>query len=165
MSTASTALTMKVESGSPYQLNQEQVSFEELCRMHTVANRVQILKASTALLSHVKSAAKEASKAAGKQNLLEDTEVGDDTISEPIWLILTTKKHITDQKRLKPTRIAVPNPLNTSSTSKICLITADPQRTYKDIVASPAFPSELSSRIGKVVGIDKLKKKWSQYEA
>lgn len=59
----------------------------------------------------------------------------------------------------------MPHPLNTSSTTTICLITADPQRTYKDIVASPGFPSELGSRITKVVGISKIKAKWTQYEA
>ena len=78
---------------------------------------------------------------------------------------LSTKKHIADKKRLKPTKIQLPFPLNTSPTLSICLITADPQRTYKDLVTSPAFPAELSKRITKVVGIDKIKKKFSQYEA
>jgi ribosome biogenesis protein UTP30 len=59
----------------------------------------------------------------------------------------------------------VPHPLNTSETTTICLIVADPQRTYKDIVASPAFPASLQKRITKVVGVDKLKKKYKQYEA
>lgn len=55
--------------------------------------------------------------------------------------------------------------MNTLPTLTICLITVDPQRTYKDLIASPAFPSALSARITKVVGIDKIRKKWSQYEA
>jgi ribosome biogenesis protein UTP30 len=83
----------------------------------------------------------------------------------PIWLTITTKKHIVDTKRLKPHKISLPHPLNTSPNTSICLITADPQRTYKDIVASPAFPSELASRITRVVGIKKIKAKWTQYEA
>ncbi|KAF5871050.1 putative electron transfer flavoprotein alpha-subunit protein [Botrytis fragariae] len=61
--------------------------------------------------------------------------------------------------------VTVPHSLNTSTTTTICLIVADPQRTYKDIVASAAFPAELSKRITKVVGVDKLKKKYKQYEA
>ncbi|KAE8452591.1 hypothetical protein EG329_013850 [Mollisiaceae sp. DMI_Dod_QoI] len=152
MAPSSTALTTKVEDGSPYQLSSE-----------------QILKASKALLSHIKSSTAEVSKSSGKQSLLptsdEEDEDADDSLSTPIWLTLTTKKHITDAKRLKPARIAVPHSLNTSSSTTICLITADPQRTYKDIVASPAFPTELASRITKVVGLDKIRKKWTQYEA
>lgn len=92
-----------------------------------------------------------------------DEEEEDQSVA--IWFQLTTKKHITDTKRLKPGKIAVPHSLNSSPTTTICLITADPQRTYKDIVSSPAFPAELGSRITRVVGIAKLKAKWTQYEA
>jgi ribosome biogenesis protein UTP30 len=128
-----------------------------------------VLKASKALLSHIKSTTQETTSSSGKKSLLagaddEDEDNSPDN-SNPIWLTLTTKKHITDQKRLKPSKISLPNPLNTSSNLRICLITADPQRTYKDIIASPAFPSELSARISKVVGVDKIRKKWTQYEA
>jgi ribosome biogenesis protein UTP30 len=77
---------------------------------------------------------------------------------------LSPRRNI-DQRRLKPAKIQLPHPLNTSSTTKICLIVADPQRLYKDIVASPAFPAELGARITKVVGISKIRSKWSQYEA
>ena len=125
---------------------------------------LQLLKASKALLKHISSSEKETSKKSGKKSLIADSE-GDDNTSTPIWLTLTTKKHITDTKRLKPAKISIPHPLNTSETTTICLITADPQRTYKDIIASPAFPSELSARITKVVGIQKIKAKWTQYEA
>lgn len=124
----------------------------------------QTLKASTALLKHIKSSEKEASKTADKKTLITD-EDDEDESSTPIWLSLTTKKHIIDQKRFKPAKIALPHPLNTSSTTKICLIVADPQRTYKDIVASPAFPAALGARITKVVGVSKIRSKWSQYEA
>ncbi|KUJ17047.1 ribosomal protein L1 [Mollisia scopiformis] len=147
----STALTTKVEGDPPYQLNSEQT-----------------LKASKALLSHIQSSAAELTKSSGKQSLLpteDDDEEADDSLSTPIWLTLTTKKHITDTKRLKPSRITVPHPLNSSTSTTICLIVADPQRTYKDIVSSPAFPPELAARITKVVGLDKIKKKWTQYEA
>jgi len=106
-------------------------------------------------------------KKSNKRNLLAATEDGEDTeLDETIvWLNLTTKKHIVDQKRLKPAKISLPHPLNTSATNTICLITADPQRTYKDIVASPAFPAELRSRITRVIGVQKIKAKFHQYEA
>jgi len=137
--------------------------------LHTsVLTILQTLKASKALLAHIKSSEQERSKAGGKKSLIKDdsdSDVEEDSSSEPIWLLLTTKKHIVDQKRLKPTKIALPHPLNTSETSTICLITADPQRTYKDLVASPAFPAALSKRITKVVGVKKIQKKWTQYEA
>jgi ribosome biogenesis protein UTP30 len=128
---------------------------------------VQTLKASKALLKHIKSTEKRKTKASGKKSLVADNDSEDDQdlTSPPIWLTLTTKKHIVDQKRLKPSKITLPHPLNTSPTTTICLITADPQRTFKDLIASPAFPSALSARITKVVGVKKIEKKWTQYEA
>lgn len=146
MSPTSTALTTKVENGSPYQLDPQQT-----------------LKASKALIKHMKSAKTNQSNT--KQSLLADAEEEEEASSAAIYLTVTTKKHITDQKRLKPSKITVPHPLNTSNASTICLITCEPQRTYKDIVASPAFPSELASRITRVIDIKKLKTKYKQYEA
>jgi ribosome biogenesis protein UTP30 len=110
---------------------------------------------------------KEKAKTSSKRNLLAATEdEHDEELNEtPVWLNLTTKKHIIDQKRLKPAKVSLPHPLNTSATTTICLITADPQRTYKDIVASPAFPSDLRSRITRVIGVHKIKAKFHQYEA
>lgn len=59
---------------------------------------------------------------------------------------------------------ALPHPLNTSSTTTICLITAEPQRTYKDVVAHPAFPADLRTRITRVIDVSKLKSKYKQFE-
>ncbi|EPE26424.1 Ribosomal protein L1 [Glarea lozoyensis ATCC 20868] len=146
MAPASNALTLKAENGTPYQLSHDQV-----------------LRASKALLVHVKKSEKEEKTSDGKKSLLEDDE--DDDIAAPIWLNLATKKHIVDKKRLKPSKIALPHSLNTSENTKICLIVADPQRKYKDIVADPAFPAEWASRISKVVGIKKIKKKHNTFEA
>jgi ribosome biogenesis protein UTP30 len=95
----------------------------------------------------------------------EDDEEEAELDEMPIWLTLTTKKHIVDAKRLKPGKIALPHSLHSSATTTICLITADPQRTYKDLVASPAFPAELGARITRVIGVSKLKSKYGQYEA
>lgn len=126
------------------------------------------MKASSALLKHLKSAEKEAAEKAPKKNLLAATDDSDDEGGDngtPIWLLLTTKKHIIDTTRLKPNKVSVPHPLNTDPSTTICLITANPQRTYKDLIASPAFPSELSARITRVIDVTKLKNKYKQYEA
>ena len=48
---------------------------------------------------------------------------------------------------------------------KICLITIDPQRTFKDLIAHPSFPTSLSSQIGRVVGLSKIKAKLKSYES
>lgn len=44
-----------------------------------------------------------------------------------------------------------------ANATRVCLITADPQRAYKDIVAHPSFPKELGAKIARVIGIAKLK--------
>ncbi|KAF9781921.1 hypothetical protein IL306_012768 [Fusarium sp. DS 682] len=121
----------------------------------------QTLKASKALLAHIKKAAKQKVEESSKRNLLDDDE---DPNNTPIWLNLTTKRHIVDKARLQPGKISLPHSLNNDETT-ICLITAEPQRAYKDIVASEEFPAELSKRITRVVDFGKLKAKYSQYEA
>ncbi|KAJ0306638.1 hypothetical protein COL5a_006003 [Colletotrichum fioriniae] len=123
----------------------------------------QTLKASKALLAHIKKAAKEKSEESGKKNLLADET--EDLASQPIWLTLTTKRHIADSARLKPGKITLPHPLNQDEDSTICLITADPQRAYKNIVASEEFPEALRKRITRVVDVAHLKSKFKQYEA
>lgn len=125
------------------------------------------MKASKALIKHIKKAEKGSAEKSGKRDLLagDDEEDSDDLDQIPIWLNITTKKHIVDTKRLKPGKVALPHSLNSSPTTTICLITADPQRAYKDIVASPAFPAELRSRITRVIGLKKIKAKYHQYEA
>ncbi|KAF2456122.1 ribosomal protein L1p/L10e family-domain-containing protein [Lineolata rhizophorae] len=153
MAPAATELTTKVQSGSPYQLDQS-----------------QILRASEALVKHIASEEQRSSGEAPKKNLLADDDASsdeakgnDDTV--PVWLIVTTKKHIVNKARLKPGKIPLPHPLNTDPGTRICLITADPQRTYKDIVAHPSFPSDLGPRIARVIGISKLRAKYKAYEA
>ncbi|KAK1980713.1 ribosomal protein L1p/L10e family-domain-containing protein [Colletotrichum cereale] len=126
----------------------------------------QTLKASKALLAHIKKAAKEKSEESGKKNLLADLDDEEANIAQqPIWLTLTTKRHIADSARLKPGKIALPHPLNTDEESTICLITADPQRAYKNIVASDEFPEALRKRVTRVVDLAHLKSKFKQYEA
>ncbi|KAJ5953379.1 hypothetical protein N7454_000275 [Penicillium verhagenii] len=148
---SSTTLTTKVTSGSPYQLDKPQVT-----------------KASSALLRYIKSNQEEKEKSATKKTLIGDNDSDDEETpmnNEAVWLILTTKKHVVDKNRLKPGKISLPHSLNSSPSLSICLITADPQRGVKDIVADPSFPKELSSRIDKVIGFSKLKARYQSFES
>lgn len=113
---------------------------------------------------------KKQSEASTKKNLLagsdeSDEEDGSSGEDVPVWLILTTKKHIVDKNRLKPGKIPVPNSLFASENLSVCLITADPQRAVKDVVADSAFPQSLSSRITKVIGFSKLKDRYKSFES
>ncbi|CAG8011917.1 unnamed protein product [Penicillium salamii] len=151
MGSSNTQLTSKVTSGSPYQLD-----------------KPQALKASTALLKHIKSTQQEQEKTATKKTLIGDNDSDDEDAAiknEAVWLVLTTKQHVVDKNRLKPGKIAIPHSLNTSPSLSICLITADPQRGVKDIIADSTFPQDLSSRIGKVIGFSKLKARYSSFES
>ena len=84
---------------------------------------------------------------------------------EPIWLILTTKRFLTDQKHLKPRKVSLPHSLHDSSDISICLITPEPQRQFKDAIAHPSFPTTLSKRITKVISIKKLEAKYRSFES
>ncbi|KAJ5322538.1 Ribosomal protein L1 [Penicillium brevicompactum] len=151
MGSSNTQLTSKVTSGSPYQLD-----------------KPQALKASTALLKHIKSTQQEQEKTATKKTLIGDNDSDDEdaaTKNEAVWLVLTTKQHVVDKNRLKPGKIAIPHSLNTSPSLSICLITADPQRGVKDIIADSTFPQDLSSRIEKVIGFSKLKARYQSFES
>ncbi|KAL9591526.1 MAG: hypothetical protein Q9179_007632, partial [Wetmoreana sp. 5 TL-2023] len=153
MAPESTALTTRVASGSPYQLDQSQ----------------KTLKASSALLKHIVTQSVRKEAASNTKSLLkafsDSSDENEFSESEPIWLVLTTKKHIVDQHRLKPGKIPLPHPLNQSPTTTICLITSDPQRQTKDTIAHPSFPTSLAPRITKVIGISKLKARYKSFES
>ncbi|KZZ86577.1 Ribosomal protein L1 [Ascosphaera apis ARSEF 7405] len=151
MTESTGALTKKVASGSPYQLDNDQVT-----------------RATKALLKHIKSESKSKATQSGKKSLLAegDSDSEDELENEtPIWLIMTTKQHIVDKNRLKPGKIPVPHSLNTSESLRICLLTADPQRAVKDVIADPSFPTSLSSRITTIIGFSKLKAKYHTFES
>ncbi|KAI4096313.1 MAG: hypothetical protein LQ344_001139 [Seirophora lacunosa] len=151
MALTMTALTTKEASRSPYQLDQPQT-----------------LKASTALLKRIKSETDRKEAASATKSLIRTEDSSDEKDSsdaEPIWLVLTTKRNIADQRRLKPGKIPLPHPLNTSPTTTTCLITCDPQRQVKDVLAHPSFPTSLASRITKVIGISKLKARYQPFES
>ncbi|KAH8681044.1 ribosomal protein L1p/L10e family-domain-containing protein [Xylariales sp. PMI_506] len=126
----------------------------------------QTLKASKALLAHMKKASKEKEEKAEKKNLLAAGSDDESLLNEqPIWLTLTTKRHISDTNRLKPGKIVLPHPLNTDPEVSVCLISADPQRHYKNLIASEEFPELWRKRITRVIDVGKLKAKFSQYDA
>ncbi|CRK23532.1 hypothetical protein BN1708_018033, partial [Verticillium longisporum] len=120
------------------------------------------LKASKALLAHIQKSATESAQNSDKKKLLEDED--DVAAQTPIWLTLTTKRHIADTNKLKPGRVPVPHSFHAED-STICLIVASPQRAYKDAVDDEAFPEALRKRITRVIDINHLQKKFSQYEA
>ena len=152
MAADSKSLTTKVASGTPYQLDPSQT-----------------LRAATALLKKIGSDSVARKDNGGKANLLEDADEDEDSdeTATTVWLNVTTKKHILDQRKMKPGKIIVPFPLQSAASPslRICLITADPQRKYKDIIASERFPAQLSSRILRVLGTEKLKAKYKTYES
>lgn len=83
----------------------------------------------------------------------------------PIWMTVTTKRHIHDSKKLQPAKIVLPHPLHDDPEATICLIVADPQRHYKNAVASDDFPQHLRNRVTRVIDLKHLTAKFKQYEA
>ncbi|KAI1271951.1 electron transfer flavoprotein alpha-subunit [Xylaria sp. FL0933] len=122
------------------------------------------LRASKALVAHLKSEAeKKAATAEKKELLADDDDVG--SLGEtPVFVTFTTKRHLTESRNLKPTKIPTPFPIETDPEKGICLIVADPQRHYKNLVADPDFPEDLRKNVSRVIDFGKLKKKYSAYE-
>jgi ribosome biogenesis protein UTP30 len=129
----------------------------------------QTLKASSALLRHIKSEAKRKEEQAATKSLLatndDSSAEGDSDQAEPIWLVITTKKHVVDKKRLKPGKIPLPHSLYKPTSSTICLITADPQRSFKDVIDHPAFPTSIATQITQTIGISKLLTRYRSFES
>jgi len=127
------------------------------------------LKAASALLSHIKSETKRKEEQASAKSLLAATEDGsaeeESSQAGPIWLVITTKRHVVDQKRLKPGKILLPHSLYKPASSTICLITADPQRSFKDVIAHPSFPTTIATQITRIIGISKLLTRYRSFES
>ncbi|KAI1817914.1 electron transfer flavoprotein alpha-subunit [Poronia punctata] len=120
------------------------------------------LRASKALIAHLKSEAEKKVANAAKKPLLADE---DDVTGEiPVFVTFTTKRHPTESRNLKPTKIPTPFPVDTETDKGICLIVADPQRHYKNLVADSEFPEDLRKNVSRIIDFGKLKKKFSSYE-
>jgi ribosome biogenesis protein UTP30 len=112
----------------------------------TQLDRAQVHKAVVALLTHV-----ERTRA---NNLLDDDAL-------PIHVLVGTKavpKAVGKATQDKAVPLPLPYPFVSLDTAEICLITKDPQRTYKDKLAAAGLRA-------KVIGVSKLKKKYHPYEA
>ena len=129
----------------------------------------QTLKASSALLKHIRTKA-EAKEAISKTMSLLPSERSSTNDSSPsdteaIWLVLTGKKFLADKRNLKPRKIALPHSLYTSPSTSICLITPEPQRLFKDAIAHPSFPTHVSKCITRVIDLKKLEAKYYSFES
>ena len=80
-------LTTTVANGSPYQLDPAQVE-----------------KAATALVAHMRKHAQSQEEKAGKKSLVADEDDAEES-DEPIFLNISTKTHVHDSQRLKPTKL------------------------------------------------------------
>ncbi|KAF1836470.1 ribosomal L1 domain-containing 1 [Decorospora gaudefroyi] len=138
-------LTTKATNGTPYQLDPSQVE-----------------RAAKALVAHMKKHVEEKEAEAPKMNLADDEDEAEES-DQPIFLSLSTKKQIGNTKSLKPVPIKLPHPIIANDV-RICIFTKDPQRAYKDLVASDAFPAALGAKVQRVLGVDKLKKRYKAYE-
>ncbi|KIK69980.1 hypothetical protein GYMLUDRAFT_53104 [Collybiopsis luxurians FD-317 M1] len=108
----------------------------------------QCKKAVDALYSHVSKIS--AQKA--ETQLLPDVEPS-------FWLTVALKKQ-PQGSALKVFKIPVAHPIVDPRKESICLITKDPQRTYKDLLADNNI-----NFIHRVVGISKLKGKFKAFDA
>jgi ribosome biogenesis protein UTP30 len=82
-------LTTKVANGTPYQLDPAQVE-----------------RAAKALVSHMKKHVEEKDEKAAVKNLADDEDEAEDN-DQPIFLSVSTKKHVNDTNKLKPTKVSV----------------------------------------------------------
>ncbi|ORY15372.1 ribosomal protein L1 [Neocallimastix californiae] len=105
-------------------------------------NEAQVNKATSALLKYF-----ETTK---KNDLLAD--------ESPVWLVLATKIP-PEHSKVKPIRIPLKYPIYNKD-AEVCLITKDPQSEYKEMLKEQGI-----TRINKVIGVTKLKKKYKPYEA
>ena len=82
-------LTTKATNGTPYQLDPSQVE-----------------RAAKALVAHMKKHVEEKEEEAAVKNLADDEDEAEEN-DQPIFLSVSTKKHVSDSNRLKPTKMSV----------------------------------------------------------
>ncbi|KAL5117808.1 proteasome-interacting protein cic1 [Pleosporales sp. CAS-2024a] len=138
-------VTTNVANGTPHELDPSQVE-----------------RAAKALVSHMKKHAEQREEKNAVKNLADDEDEAKDN-DQPIFLSIATKKHINNTTSLKPTKIALPHPIIPDDV-RVCIFTKDPQRAYKDVVASDAFPATLRQKLVRVLGVEKLKKRYKSFE-
>jgi ribosome biogenesis protein UTP30 len=87
---AEAPLTTKAASGTPYQLDPAQVE-----------------RAANALVAHMKKHASAKQEVAATKDLLADDDDDVQENDQPIFLSVSTKKHVNNTNRLKPTKMSV----------------------------------------------------------
>ncbi|KAI9092711.1 ribosomal protein L1/ribosomal biogenesis protein [Phlyctochytrium arcticum] len=112
-------------------------------------NEKQVAKAVKALLAYEKK--KASAKEDNSSNLLDDTD------AKGVHLIVTTRK-MPEKLRVVPQRIPLKHPLYADS--EVCLITKDPQRTFKTLLEEKNVKG-----LSRVIGVQKVKAKFHPYEA
>ncbi|GJQ13816.1 hypothetical protein GpartN1_g5607.t1 [Galdieria partita] len=85
-----------------------------------------------------------------RQSLLKESE-------DFIFLIVTFKQ-IPERKAWKPCALPLPHPIYVAGESEVCFIVKDPQRQIKDYLAEHNLKG-----ISKVIGVSKLRKKYSTF--
>lgn len=81
-----------------------------------------------------------------------------DSKTSHLFITIGLKK-IPEKKRIKPIQIPLTHPYRKDA-DQVCLITKDPQNDYKNLLKQKRITS-----IHKVIGIEKLRKKYQPYEA
>jgi len=110
----------------------------------------QVTKAVAALCKHL-----EGSKA----SLLDDETGSTMHLQIALNKMPKGRDQTLSRKQHKPHILSLPHPARTLGECDVCLFTKDPQREYKDKLAAAQV-----ERV-KVIGIDKLRKKYVEYEA
>lgn len=71
--------------------------------------------------------------------------------------------HLVERSASLTSHSKLPHPIIATDV-RICIFTKDPQRAYKDLVASDAFPTALRAKVQRVLGVEKLKKRYKAFE-
>ncbi|KAI8929433.1 ribosomal protein L1p/L10e family-domain-containing protein [Entophlyctis helioformis] len=120
-------------------------------------DKTQVEKATRALLAFVQKKDREASTK-GSKKPTNDLIAEADGKPEALWAIIATKK-LPMKLHIKPISIPLPHAILPAN-AEVCLITKDPQREFKDLVASAGI-----TRVSRVIGVSKLRSKFKPYEA
>jgi len=77
----------------------------------------------------------------------------------PVSVIVALKR-MPDRARIKPTLLPLSTPLHVPGEAEVCLFVKDPQRAVKDYFAAAGD----SGGVTRVMGLDKLRKRYRTYE-
>lgn len=114
----------------------------------------QVALAVGALLKHV------AGRAAAADGGAAATALVDSDADVPVSVILGLKLML-DRSRVRPLQLRLSTPLHTPGVAEVCLIVKDPQRAVKDYFAAAGD----SGGVTRVMGLEKLRKRYRTYEA